>query len=131
MSGCFSSRSRCRTEVFCDAPVLTVGFPKTCPCPGPDTVVLANGAVVDLRVLGQIVSQFCPAFARPFPAVTAATLPATVVQVAGPTQLGVTGLGTIDTTALAGGTVGIGGALAAGGLVTTDGTVATGAPVTY
>lgn len=63
MSHTFSTA--CPRVVFCEAPVLTVSFPRVCPCPGPDTVVLANGAVVDLNVLGQIVADFCPAFACP------------------------------------------------------------------
>lgn len=63
MSHVFSTTSP--TVVFCEAPVLTVSFPRVCPCPGPGSVVLANGAVVDLNVLGDIVATFCPAFACP------------------------------------------------------------------
>lgn len=46
------------TVIDCPAPVLTVGFPPI--CPGPNTVTLANGAVVDLGVLSGIITQFCP-----------------------------------------------------------------------
>lgn len=49
--------------VFCPAPVLTIGFPPT--FPGPNTVTLANGAVVDLNLLGEIISEFCPSVAGP------------------------------------------------------------------
>lgn len=49
--------------IDCPAPVLTIGFPAT--FPGPGDVVLANGAVVNLEELGEIISTFCPAFACP------------------------------------------------------------------
>lgn len=57
--------SRCgeslRPVVFdCPASVLTIGFPAV--FPGPGDVVLANGAVVNLEELGEIISQCCPAF---------------------------------------------------------------------
>jgi hypothetical protein len=60
----FSTRDQ--NQFFCAQPVLTIGFP-TCPtvCPGANTVVLANGAVVDLKVLGEIIGKFCPSFACP------------------------------------------------------------------
>lgn len=49
---------------FCPVPLeLTIGFPPT--CPGPNTVTLANGAVVDLNLLGEIISDFCPGVAEP------------------------------------------------------------------
>lgn len=57
MSETFSTR--CVRVIPCPDPVLTIGFPTRC-CPGPNTVVLANGACVDVVQLGQIISQFCP-----------------------------------------------------------------------
>jgi hypothetical protein len=45
--------------VVCAQPVLTVGFPTT-GGGGPNTVTLANGAVVDLNVLARIITDFCP-----------------------------------------------------------------------
>lgn len=51
------------TVINCPAPVPTIGFPPT--NPGPNTVTLANGAVVDLTLLGEIVSTFCPALVCP------------------------------------------------------------------
>jgi hypothetical protein len=51
------------TVINCPAPVLTIGFPPT--NPGPNTVTLANGAVVDLTLLGEIVNTFCPALVCP------------------------------------------------------------------
>ncbi len=43
---------------------LQVVFPPT--EPGPTTATLANGAVVDVFQLGQVVSQFCPGFSGSF-----------------------------------------------------------------
>lgn len=70
MSDTFSTR--CVRVIPCPEPVLTIGFPTQC-CPGPNTVVLANGACVDVFQLGQIISQFCPDFA-PTTAVSQAEL---------------------------------------------------------
>lgn len=75
----FSTRNE--PTILCTDPVITIGFPR-CPtaCPGPNTVTLANGAVVDLVELGRIVGQLCPSiFCQPVP-ITAATLPATAVS---------------------------------------------------
>lgn len=58
MSHVFSTR--CEPPLMCETPVLTVSFPRH-GCPGPNSVVLANGAVVDLNVLGEIIGQICPA----------------------------------------------------------------------
>jgi hypothetical protein len=60
--------TRCQNVISCEQPVLTIGFP-TCPtaCAGANTIVLANGAVVDLNVLGEIISRTCPAFVCPVP----------------------------------------------------------------
>jgi hypothetical protein len=51
-----------RNQQFCLQPRITVGFPTT-GC-GPNTVTLANGAVVDLCVLAQIITEWCPAVAE-------------------------------------------------------------------
>lgn len=56
---CRSFSSAMMPCVPCAQPVLTIGFPKA---PSQNTVVLANGAMVDLNQLGQIVQQFCPGF---------------------------------------------------------------------
>lgn len=58
MAQTFSTRS----QPCCFAPQITVGFPTT-GC-GPNTVILANGAVVDLCVLAQIITEWCPAVAE-------------------------------------------------------------------
>jgi hypothetical protein len=50
-----------RNERFCPQLRITVGFPTT-GC-GPNTVTLANGAVVDLCALAQIITEWCPAVA--------------------------------------------------------------------
>lgn len=75
-----SSRSRDRVVVTspailisCLNPVLTIGFPPT--FPGFNTVTLANGAVVDLCLLGGVISQFCPSLACPSPFVLGTTAP--------------------------------------------------------
>lgn len=49
--------------IACNAPVLQIGFPPV--PPGPNTVTLANGAVVDLNMLGEIISRFCPSIVCP------------------------------------------------------------------
>lgn len=56
----------------CFNPVLTIGFPPI--CPGFNTVTLANGAVVDLNQLGDIVSKLCPSVACPTNLIFAPTL---------------------------------------------------------
>lgn len=66
----FSTRTQ--SKVTCTAPVLTIGFPKGGPV-GPNSVVLANGAVVDLVELGRILQQFCPALAAMPSTITTAT----------------------------------------------------------
>ncbi|HYG58231.1 MAG TPA: hypothetical protein VD902_09250 [Symbiobacteriaceae bacterium] len=58
MSHVFSTRSF--PVLTCDTPVLTVNFPNK-GCPGPNDVVLANGAIVDLVQLGCLVGNLCPA----------------------------------------------------------------------
>ncbi|MDB4894423.1 MAG: hypothetical protein JWN15_685 [Firmicutes bacterium] len=67
-----AERFSTRTEWFCPQPQLTVGFPTT-GC-GPNTVTLANGAVVDLCVLAQIITEWCPAVAEAVSGETAAEL---------------------------------------------------------
>ncbi|HYF95906.1 MAG TPA: hypothetical protein VD969_27115 [Symbiobacteriaceae bacterium] len=57
MSCAFSSRFP--RPISCDQPELTVSFP-VLPA-GANTVVLANGAVVDLNELGRIIARVCPA----------------------------------------------------------------------
>jgi hypothetical protein len=59
------SASRLAPDVIdCLQPELTISFPVGV-APGPNSVVLANGAVVDLFELGRIVSTFCPAIVCP------------------------------------------------------------------
>lgn len=62
LSNVFSTN--CKPVTCCPNPVMTIGFPRT-GAPGPNTVVLANGAVVNLVELGRIISQFCPQFTCP------------------------------------------------------------------
>lgn len=50
-------------RVNCANPVLRIGFP-TCTA-GPNTVTLANGAVIDREELGQVLSTFCPSLVCP------------------------------------------------------------------
>lgn len=58
MSCVFSTRFV--TPIPCAEPQLTVNFP-VAPAPA-NTVVLANGAVVDLNELGRIIAANCPVF---------------------------------------------------------------------
>lgn len=44
----------------CANPQLTVSFPVA--PGGANTVILANGAIVDLDQLGRIIAENCPAF---------------------------------------------------------------------
>lgn len=74
MSNTFSSQTQGVRTIDCLQPELTIGFPRG--AAGPNSVVLANGAVVDLNLLGQIISKFCPEFACPQPPVVFTAAPA-------------------------------------------------------
>jgi hypothetical protein len=78
VSNVFSTRTN--GGFTCANPVLTVGFPKA-PTSG-NTVVLANGAVVDLNVLAQIVIQNCPGVHQPVQPATTTLDDATVMAMA-------------------------------------------------
>lgn len=57
---CVFSTSR-PSPISCDQPVITVSFPTM--GTSANSVVLANGAVVDLNQLGALIAQICPAIA--------------------------------------------------------------------
>gem|GEM_PF-6471870 len=57
---CESFSTRDAVLLPCVNPVLTVSFPRA--AAAGNTVVLANGAVVDLNELGRIIGRFCFGF---------------------------------------------------------------------
>jgi hypothetical protein len=77
-----------RNQPCCPAPQITVAFPAVVGGGGPK-VVLANGAIIDLHVLAQIITENCPAVAGIVsPATAARVCPTSAPELAHITPIG-------------------------------------------
>lgn len=73
--------TRIVTAIPCDQPQFTINVP-VAPA-GANTVTLANGAIINLDELGEIIARTCPAFVcQPSVVVRSTTQPTQVVQAA-------------------------------------------------